>query len=273
MATLNIQLLVFDEAQKFVLRSIPIFKEFHNAIGAARTQALLSKIEMNHGQYDSATRLANQALTEYLKTDNFSEQINLYTWIGHLATLQNSFEVARQNLSQAEMLLDIHQSSVLRCQLLFECGLLCECQCDFASAERNYQAAQDAARQSEYPEQIYIARLNVIRVNVYFSPGRWYYDELLKIANEARTYGLKQAQLTALLYIVWFEGVYGEQHAWENLMGELVRFIQIQRLPVNGLLRQFEFLVDITRYVSPDVSMALHRSATWIRQYLTQSPC
>ena len=172
-----------------------------------------------------------------------------------------------------DCLADGAENDVFLSQLLFECGLLCECQCDFASAERNYQAAQDAARQSEYPEQIYIARLNVIRVNVYFSPGRWYYDELLKIANEARTYGLKQAQLTALLYIVWFEGVYGEQHAWENLMGELVRFIQIQRLPVNGLLRQFEFLVDITRYVSPDVSMALHRSATWIRQYLTQSPC
>ena len=271
MAALNIHLLVFDEAQKFVLRSIPIFKEFHSAIGGARTQALLSKIEMNQGQYDAATRLANQALAEYLKTDNFSEQISLYTWLGHLATLQNNFEAARQHLSQAEMLLDIHQSSVLRCHLLFECGLLCECQCDFANAERNYQAAQDAARQSEYPEQIYIARLNVIRVNVYFSPGRWYYDELLKIANEARTYGLKRAQLTALMYIVWFEGVYGEQRAWENLMGELVRFIQIQRLPANGLLRQFEFVVDITRYVSPEVSMALHRSATWIRQYLTQS--
>ncbi len=270
MADLNIQQLVFDEAQKFVLRSIPIFKEFHSVIGNARTQALLSQIEMNHGQYDSAMRLASQSLTEYLKTDNYNEQIRLYIELGHLATLQNGFEAARQNLSQAEILLDIHQSSVLRSALFFECGLLCECQGDFASAERNYQAAQETAQQSEYLEQIYLARLNVIRVNMYFTTGRWYYEELLKIANETRTYGLKQAQCTALMYIVWFEGVYGEQRTWENLMGELVRFVQIQRLPVQGLLRQFEFRVDLTRFVNPDVSMALHRSAMWIRQYLSQ---
>ncbi len=272
MAALNIQLLVFDEAQKFVLRSIPIFKEFHNIHGTALTQYLLSQIEMNNGQYDSATRLANQSLSEFLKTDNFSEQIKLYIWIAHLCILQNALDAARQNLSQAEMLLDIHQSTVLRSELLNECGLLCECAGDFAGAERNYQAAQEAAQQSEYPEQIYLARLNVIRVNVYFNPGRWYYDELLKIANEARTYGLKDAQLHALLDIVWFEGVYGEQRAWENLMSELVRFVQIQRLPSSGLLRQFEFLVDLTQFVSVDISMALHRSSSWIRQYLCQQP-
>ena len=272
MASLNILLLVFDEARKFVLRSITIFKEFHNIIGTAKAQALLSQIDMNNGQYESATRLANQALTEYLKTDIYSEQIKLYIWLAHLDILQGGLDVARQNLSQAEILLDIHQSSVLRCQLYNECGLLCECQGDFASAERNYQAAQEAAQQSEYPEQIYLARLNVIRVNVYFNPGRWYYDELLRIANEARTYGLKNAQLQALLDIVWFEGVYGEQRAWENLKDELVRFVQMQRLPVIGMLRQFEFLVDLTHLVSMDVSMALHRSAVWIRQTLSKQP-
>ena len=110
----------------------------------------------------------------------------------------------------------------------------------------------------------------VIKVNVFFTPGRWYYEELLKIANESRTYGLKLAQLEALLLIVWFEGVYGEQRTWENLMSELVRFAQVQRLPISGLLRVFEFKVEIVHYVNPEVAAALYRSAGWIRQYLSQ---
>ena len=79
---------------------------------------------------------------------------------------------------------------------------------------------------------------------------------------------LKNAQIHALLFIVWFEGVYGEQRTWENLMGELTRFVQIQRLPVQGLLRRFEFDVDVLKYVGADLSAALRRSAGWIRQYL-----
>ena len=128
--------------------------------------------------------------------------------------------------------------------------------------------AQDTAQSMEYLEQVYVARMNVIKVNMFFTPGRWYYDELLKIANESRTYGLKNAQIHALLFIVWFEGVYGEQRTWENLMGELTRFVQIQRLPVQGLLRRFEFDVDVLKYVGADLSAALRRSAGWIRQYL-----
>ena len=51
-------------------------------------------------------------------------------------------------------------------------------------------------------------------------------------------------------------------------MGELTRFVQIQRLPVQGLLRRFEFDVDVLKYVGADLSAALRRSAGWIRQYL-----
>ena len=89
------------------------------------------------------------------------------------------------------------------------------------------------------------------------------------MANDARTYGLKTAQLEALLLIVWFEGVYGEQHTWENLMSELQRFVQVQRIPVQGLLRKFEFKVVVIKFIAPEVSMSLHQSAGWIRDYLS----
>jgi len=271
MSALNIQLLVYDEAQKFVLRSIPIFKEFNDSVGSARAQGLLAFIEFSHGHYDKAITLAQQAQNQYLKTDDFCEQIWFYVFLGSQYLLQNDLTSAQQHLMQAEMLLDVNQSNAHRPDLLCQCGLLRECQGDFSGAERYYRQAQEVAQQCEYLEKVYIARLHVIKVNLYFHPGRWYYEELLRIANEARTYGMKNAQLHALLMLVWFEGLYGEQRAWENLMGELTRFVQVQRLPIQGLLRQFEYHVDLTRFVSNEVSVTFRRSASWIRQFLTQS--
>ena len=269
MGNLNLQQLAFDEAQKFILRSMPLFKDFHDPIGNARCQALLSQIELAHGQLDNALTLTNQALIEYQKTDNFGAQVALYNQLGKLSLLSGNLEAAQNDLTQGEMLLDVHQSNAGRPELYMTCGLLCECRGDFANAEKYYKLAQDIAQQTEHIEQLYIARLNVIKVNVYFAPGRWYYEELLKIANETRTYGLKTAQLEALLLIVWFEGVYGEQRTWENLMSELTRFVQVQRIPVQGLLRRFEFKVEVIKYISPEVSMSLRQSASWIRQYLS----
>lgn len=72
------------------------------------------------------------------------------------------------------------------------------------------------------------------------------------------------------MFITWFEGVYGEQRTWENLIGELTRFVQIQCIPVQGLLRRFEFGAEVLKYATAEVSAALHRSAGWIRQSLTQ---
>ncbi len=272
MAEINIDQLIYDEAQKFTLRSMPIFKDFHDASGNARCQALLARIEFAHGQFDNALTLAEQALTQFKKTDDFNAQVRLSIFMGTVKTYQSKFDEADGHLNEAEMLLDIHQSNAGRPEYCNAKGLLCECRGDFANADRNYRSAQETAQMMEYLEQVYIARMNVIKVNMYFSPGRWYYDELLKIANESRTYGLKKAQLRALLLIVWFEGVYGEQRTWENLIGELTRFAQIQRLPAQGLLRRFEFNADVLKFVSADLSAALCRSAGWIRQYLCPQP-
>lgn len=270
MADFNISQLVFDEAQKFTLRCMPIFKDFHDSIGNARCQALLAKIEFAHGQYDNAITLSEQAVATFQKTDKFNALADLFTTIGKVCIYREQFEEAQNNLSQTEMLLDVNQSNAGRPELYCQYGLLCECQGSFADAEKYYKRAQEIAQTSEFLEQIYIARLNVIKVNLFFAPGRWYYDELLKIANESRTYGLKAAQFEALLLLTWFEGVYGEQRTWENLIAELARFVQTQRLPVQGLLRQFEFRVDLVKFTPPQVSAALHRSAGWIRQFLTQ---
>ncbi len=272
MAEINIDQLIYDEAQKFTLRSMPLFKDFHDASGNARCQALLARIEFAHGQFDNALTLAEQALAQFKKTDDFNAQVCLSIFMGTVKTYQSKFDEADGHLNEAEMLLDIHQSNAGRPEYCNAKGLLCECRGDFANADRNYRSAQETAQMMEYLEQVYIARMNVIKVNMYFSPGRWYYDELLKIANESRTYGLKKAQLQALLLIVWFEGVYGEQRTWENLIGELTRFAQIQRLPAQGLLRRFEFNADVLKFVSPDLSAALCRSAGWIRQYLCPQP-
>ncbi len=272
MAEINIDQLIYDEAQKFTLRSMPIFKDFHDSSGNARCQALLARIEFAHGQFDNALTLAEQALTQFKKTDDFNAQVRLSIFMGTVKTYQSKFDEADGHLNEAEMLLDIHQSNAGRPEYCNAKGLLCECRGDFANADRNYRSAQETAQMMEYLEQVYIARMNVIKVNMYFSPGRWYYDELLKIANESRTYGLKKAQLRALLLIVWFEGVYGEQRTWENLIGELTRFAQIQRLPAQGLLRRFEFNADVLKFVSADLSAALCRSAGWIRQYLCPQP-
>ena len=269
MGNLNLQQLAFDEAQKFILRSMPLFKDFHDPVGNARCQMLLSNIELAHGQLDNALKLTNQALIEYQKTDNFGAQVNLYNQLGKLSLLNGNLEAAQSDLTQGEMLLDVHQSNAGRPELYMTCGLLCECRGDFANAEKYYKLAQDIAQQTEFIEQLFIARLNIIKVNVFFAPGRWYYEELLKIANDTRTYGLKTAQLEALMLIVWFEGVYGEQHVWENLMSELTRFVQVQRIPVQGLLRQFEFKVEVIRFINPEVSMSLRQSAGWIRQSLS----
>jgi tetratricopeptide (TPR) repeat protein len=270
MGALNIHQLVYDEAQKFVLRSMPLFKDFHDAVGNAFCQLQLAMIELAHGQFENATTLANQALVEFQKTDDFGAQVTLLTMLGTISMYQNKLEAAQNHFNQAEMLLDVHQSNAGRPELYCECGMLCECRGDFAGAEKYYKHAQDMAQQCEHLEQTYLARLNIIKINLYFAPGRWYYEELLKIANEARTYGLKIAQLQALLLIVWFEGVYGEQRTWENLMTELTRFVQSTGLPVHGMLRIFEFKAEVLRYVSPEISTALHRSAGWIRQYLSQ---
>ena len=270
MGALNIHQLVYDEAQKFVLRSMPLFKDFHDAVGNAFCQLQLAMIELAHGQFENATTLANQALVEFQKTDDFGAQVTLLTMLGTISMYQNKLEAAQNHFNQAEMLLDVHQSNAGRPELYCECGMLCECRGDFAGAEKYYKHAQDMAQQCEHLEQTYLARLNIIKINLYFAPGRWYYEELLKIANEARTYGLKTAQLQALLLIVWFEGVYGEQRTWENLMTELTRFVQSTGLPVHGMLRIFEFKAEVLRYVSPEISTALHRSAGWIRQYLSQ---
>lgn len=272
MAEINIDQLIYDEAQKFTLRSMPLFKDFHDASGNARCQALLARIEFAHGQFDNALTLAEQALAQFKKTDDFNAQVCLSIFMGTVKTYQSKFDEADGHLNEAEMLLDIHQSNAGRPEYCNAKGLLCECRGDFANADRNYRSAQETAQMMEYLEQVYIARMNVIKVNMYFSPGRWYYDELLKIANESRTYGLKKAQLQALLLIVWFEGVYGEQRTWENLIGELTRFAQIQRLPAQGLLRRFEFNADVLKFVSADLSAALCRSAGWIRQYLCPQP-
>ncbi len=268
MGDLSIQQLIYDEAQKFILRAVPLFKDFHDPIGHAQCQMLLSYGELVHGQFDKARTLAEQAYEQYQKTDDFGAQIRLLTQLGTISMYQNDLDDAQEKFTQAEMLLDVQQSNAGRPQLYIKSGLLCECKGDFANAEKYYKAAQDIAQQCEYLEQVYIARLNVIKINVYFAPGRWYYDELLKIANESRTYGLKIAQHQALMLLVWFEGVYGEQRTWENLMNELMRFVQVQRLPFTGTIRIFEFIVDVVRYVSQDTAAALHRSAGWIRHSL-----
>lgn len=271
MGELNISLLIFDEAQKFVLRSIPIFKEFNDAIGAALAQSLLACIEMQHGQYDNAINLASQALLQYQKTDDFPQQIKLLTQLGELNLYQSKIDTAADFFSQAELLLDVNQSNLYRSELMCQYGLLEELKGDFAKSEKYYHDAQEVAQQAEHLEQTYIARMQSIKINLYFNAGRWYYDELLKIANESRTYGLKNAQLLALVFIVWFEGIYGEQRTWENLMTELTRFVQMQRIPVQGLLRSFEFQATPLRYASQDVAQALHRSGGWIRQFLSES--
>lgn len=270
MGEINIQQLIYDEAQKFILRSMPIFKDFHDVVGNARCQALLAKIELAHAQFDNAMTLASQALAQFQKTDNFNAQVDILSLIGWICIYQNNFDAAQNNLNQAEMLLDVHQSNAGRSELYLRFGLLSECRGDFAGAEKYYKLAYDIAQTSEYLEQAHLARLHIIKINVYFSPGRWYYEELLKIANESRTYGLKIAQLDALMFITWFEGVYGEQRTWENLIGELTRFVQIQCIPVQGLLRRFEFGAEVLKYATAEVSAALHRSAGWIRQSLTQ---
>ena len=270
MGALNIGQLSFDEAQKFILKARPIFTEFHDSVGNACCQSLLSEIELVHGQLDNAVNLATQAAAVYQDTDNFEEQVHLATMLGKCALLQNDLDGAQASLTQAETYLDVHQSNTGRPELYRVFGLLCEFRGDFATAANYYQRAQEIAQQCEYLEQIYLARLDVLKINVFFSPGRWYYDEMLKIANECRTYGLKMAQLVALLLIVWFEGVYGEQRAWENLMGELTRFVQMQQLPVQGLLRRFEFIGGVLRFASPEVSSSLQRSAGWIRDALSQ---
>ncbi len=272
MGELNIHQLIYDEAQKFVLRSMPLFKEFHDPTGIAHCQALLAPIEFAHNQLEKAMTLANQALAQYQKTDDFGMQVSLFIQLGVLNLYQNNLDGAQNNLTQAEMLLDVHQSNIHRPELYCEYALLSECRGDFAGAEKYYKSAQEVAQQCEYLEEAYIARLNVIKVNVFFSPGRWYYEELLRIANESRTYGMKKAQLHTLLYLVWFEGVWGEQHTWDNLINELKRFVQAQRLPTSGFLRAFEFQTSVLRYTSPDVWNALLRSSGWIRQALTSSP-
>ena len=270
MGKLNIDLLLFDEAQKFILRSRPLFKDFHDNLGNASCQALLASIEFAHGNLENAANLAIMALAEYDKTDNFNAQVSLHIRLGQFYLIQGSYDNATNELTQADMLLDVHQSSAQRPQLLMVYGLACETRGDFANAEQYYKKAQEAAQLAEDLELVYIARLNVIKVNVLFAPGRWYYEELSKTITDTRTYGLKRAYLLALLYIVWFEGVYGEQSAWEKLINELVRCVQMQRMPVSGFLRSFEFNVEVLRFVSPEVSMALRRSAGWIRQYLGQ---
>lgn len=269
MGELDIQQQAYDEAQKFILRSMPLFKEFHDPTGNARCQALLACIELAHAQFDNAMTLAVQAWGQFETTDNFNWQVNILSLIGLIAIYQGNFDEAQSRLGQAEMLLDVHQSNAGRPQLYCRLGLLGECRGDFAGAEKYYKMAQETANSSEYLEQVYLARLNVIKVNEYFAPGRWYYEELLKIANESRTYGLKAAQLEALLLITWFEGVYGEQRTWENLMGELTRFIQIQRIPVQGFLKTFEIRAGVLKFTTPEISAALQRSADWIRQCLT----
>ncbi len=268
MGILNIDQLFFDEAQKFILRSMPLFKDFHDPIGAAKCQAMLGSIEFAHGQLDNATNLMQLALAQYQKTDDFIEQVELYSSLGELSLYTGNLEAAQNNLNQAEMLLNVQQSNAGRSNLYIKFGLLFESRGDFATAEKYYAQAQQIAQQCEYLELIYMARINVIKVNLYFVPGRWYYEELLKIYNESKTYQLKQSQLHALLMLVWFEGVYGEQRSWETLMSELVRFVQTQRLPVPGLLRKFEYNVEMLRFVNQDVATSLYRSAGWIRQYL-----
>lgn len=269
MGEVNIKQLVYDDAQRSVLRSMPIFKDFHDTVGIARCQALLAQIELAHGQCDNAMTLASQAIVEYKKTDDFNAQIDITTFIGMVNIYQNRLDLAQSNFSEAEMLLDIHQTKAGGSELYCGFGLLCECRGDFANAEKYYAKAQEIAHSAEYLEQVFIARMNMIKVNLFFAPGRWYQEEMLQIANESRTYGFKNAQLHALLLITWFEGVYGEQRAWEKLIGDLKLFVQVQRLPVHGLLRIFEFKVDIVRYLDVNVASALRRSAGWIRQCLT----
>lgn len=269
MASLNAHLLIFDEAQKFVLRAIPIFKEYNSKQGDARAKYILSVIELYHGQYENAQTLADQALRVFKKTANFSQEINLLLRCGLIALYQNKLDVAAQTFEEAEMLLDVNNSNANRSHLLCNKGLLAESRSDFAAAESCYKKAQEIAQAMEYIEEAYLARVQLIKINVYFQPGRWYYDDLLEIINESRAYGLRKSQLSALLIMVWFEGVWGDQHSWENLMGELVRFVQIQRLPVQGSLRQFEFNTEILRFVNAEVAQSLRRSAGWIRQSLT----
>ena len=270
MGMLSIQQLAYDDAKTFILRAMPVFKEMHDKVGIAKCQLLLSMHELAYGQFENVENLANSALFVYQTTDDFEEQIQLYIQIARCALYHSNFELAKTKLNEAEMLLDVHQSNAGRPELYRTCGFCCECRGDFASAAGYYQRAQEIAQQCEYLEELYLARLEWIRINVFFNPGRWYYDDMLKIANESRTYGLKRAQLNALLLIVWFEGVYGEQRAWENLMGELTRFVQMLQIPIQGELRQFEFKNSVLRYVNPDVVANLQRSAGWIAQYVSQ---
>lgn len=270
MGSFNLNQLNYDEAQKFVLRSMPIFKEFHDATGIAKCQSLLATIELSHGQIDNAITLSNQALSQYLKTDDFGAQVRLYTMLGEFATYLENETDSQNNFSQAEMLLDVHQSNANRPELYIQYGFLAETHGDFASAENYYKMAQNIAQQAEYIEQLYIARLNTIKINVYFNPGRWYYKEINNIINESKKFRMKHAHLYSLLCMVWFEGVYGEQQTWEALMNELTRFVQSHKLPLTGFLRIFDCKSEVLRYTTPETSNALLRSASWIHQCLQQ---
>ena len=270
MAAMSVNLLAFEDAQKSVLRALPMCKKYNDAFGEAEAKFVLSTIELNHGQYENAQTLAEQAIPTFEENSvEFVKNAQILVRLGDLALYQNKGAEAEEFYNKAMMKLDARNSNAFRSSILCHLGLLMESRADFARADALYKQAQEIAQKTEAVEDIYIARINVIKVNLFFSPGRWYYNELLEIANESRTYGMKKAQLFALLIIVWFEGVYGEQKAWENLIAELTALVKVLHLPVAGLLRQFEFTVDMVRYIDPQVAAALRRSAGWIRQYLT----
>ncbi len=259
-----------DEAQKFVLRALTVIKEHNDRQGSADSKVVLSTLEMLLGHYEKAATLAQQALEEYQEIGSLSRQAHVMGRLGRLALLQGDYSVAEEQLGQAVMLLDVHSSDAYRAEILCDLGLLGECQGDFSRAEAYYQSAFATAQRGEWLERQQLARVAQLRVGLLLQPGRWYYDELWEIANEARAFGMRSVQLEALLHLAWFEGVYGDQPGWEAVIAELNHTIRLHRMPLQGILRTFDVIAEVVRHCAVDVAGLFRRSAGWIRQCVTQ---
>lgn len=268
---LEANLLHVDEANKFVVRALPVFKTQNDAEGEARCKAVLARLELLQGYPDKAQSILEQArerlgaegrLSLRIRLDESYAQVLLQ--VGHQA---QAVEVA----SQALMLLDAHGSDARRCTLLFVLGVEAEQRGDLSGAEQRYRAAYHAANQAGWAEVELRARLGILRVNLFYQGGRWYYDELWELVNEARSYGMRAFQLEVLLCLVWFEGVYGDQPGWEAALGELTQHVRLQRIPGRGIIRTVDFMMAAVAHLMPDQVEAYGRSAGWIRQAISQT--
>jgi len=266
---LEAALLHIEEAQKFIVRALPIFKNHGDTEGEVRCKTTLAELDAFQGHYDKSRTLVEQAIEQISDTGRLSTQVLLAVRLGDVEVRLGRHQIARETVENAIMLLDAHGSDVHRGALQQVLGRIAEQHGDLGRAEAHYKNAYESATQAEWHEQQMRARVHIIRVNLFYQGGRWYYDELWEIVREARSYAQRRLQLEALLCLSWFEGVYGDQAGWERAINELTQHVSVHRIPGRGVIKELEFLSNAVEHLMPDQIEAYSQSAGWIRQTIS----